>query len=98
MDTLAERLRFARLLTDGSNKRLSSRELDRLAGLCDGHTSLIERGVKPRIELKTAIGLAEVLGLSLDWLALGKGAAPAKDAVIAAVTAARKKARIRAAA
>lgn len=68
------------------------RQLDQLAGLCVGHTSLIERGRKPRIELGTAIGLAKALGLSLDWLALGVGEPPTTEQVEMAIEIARKNA------
>lgn len=81
---LAKRLEHARTLG-----RLSARELDRLAGLGEGHVSMIETGRRPSIEAKTASALAEVLGVSLDWLIAGVGAEPRPRRVVASVEAAR---------
>ena len=68
---------------------LSTRELDRLAGITEGHTSLIETGARPNIEARTAASLARVLGVSLDWLVTGAGKEPSERAVRSAVAAAR---------
>lgn len=68
---------------------ITTRELDRLAGLVQGHTSAIEVGTRPRIEVGTAMGLATALGASLDWLLKGEGKAPSTAAVKRAVEAAR---------
>lgn len=64
---------------------LSARALDRLAGLRAGHVAMIESGARDNIESKTAEGLSRVLGVSLDWLLLGKGDEPTIDAVARAV-------------
>lgn len=62
-NSFGERLRKARL-----SAGLSARGLDKKAGITRGHTSLIEAGVRPNVELKTARALADALGVSLDWL------------------------------
>jgi transcriptional regulator with XRE-family HTH domain len=54
---------------------ISARELDRRAGLAEGHTSLIETGTRG-VEAKTLAALAGALGVSLDWLVLGRDATP----------------------
>lgn len=68
---------------------LSTRELDRLAGLTQGHVSAIENGTRPRVELRTAEAIATVLGISLDWLSSGDGKVPSTRSVRAAVEVAR---------
>ena len=83
-DTLSVRLRQVRGLVG-----LSARELDRLAGLAEGHCSLIENGTRPHVEVRTAQSLARVLGVSLDWLIDGSGRTPSERAVRAAVESAR---------
>lgn len=84
MDTLPSRLGWARKLAG-----LSSREVDRLAGLTLGHAHLIESGRRPRIEVETAQGLARVFGTSIDWLASGLGTAPSEQQIADAVSRAR---------
>ncbi len=84
MSSLSTRLRDARSLTS-----LGTRELDRLAGLTEGHTSAIETGTRPNVEARTAAALARVLGVTLDWLIEGTGKAPSLRAVRAAVEVAR---------
>lgn len=83
-EDFSARLRKARGLVD-----LSARELDRLAGLAEGHTSLIENGTRAAVEAKTAQALARVLGISLDWLIAGLGKMPSERTVRSAVDAAR---------
>lgn len=67
---IADRLKLAR-----SRLGISARELDRRAGLTQGHTSLIETGERS-IEAATAAKLATALGVSLDWLVMGRGVGP----------------------
>lgn len=85
--TVGHRLRAARELV--GLKELSARELDRLAGLHQGHVWAIETGHRPSIESDTAIALARVLGVTLDWLLTGQGDEPIADDVIASVERAR---------
>lgn len=69
--TLSKRLREAR-----QKQGLSASGLDTKAGLTRGHTWQIETGRKPKIEVETAIKLADALGVSLEWLVRGEGAGP----------------------
>ena len=85
--SIAGRLAVARSL---AKPALPARELDRLAGLHQGHVWAIESGHRPNIETDTCIALAKVLGVSLDWLLTGEGDAPDADAVRAAVQTARE--------
>jgi len=84
LPNLAARLRHARILGG-----LSARELDRLAGKTPGHSSLLETSPDIDPSVSTAMAYARVLGLSLDWLAAGEGAAPHRAAVLASVQHAR---------
>jgi transcriptional regulator with XRE-family HTH domain len=54
---------------------LSSHDLDRLAGLAEGHTSLLENG-KRKPAGETAAKLAKALGCSTDWLLCNIGNGP----------------------
>lgn len=67
----------------------SARELDKLAGLTPCHISLIESGRRPNPESETLRAIAGVLGISLDWLVLGKGETPHEEDVRASVDRAR---------
>jgi transcriptional regulator with XRE-family HTH domain len=84
LEDFPERLRRAR-----ERAEISARELDRLAELAYGHTSLIETRHRPRPEMKTAVKLAGVLGLSLDWLLSGIGTEPTAKQIRASVERAR---------
>jgi transcriptional regulator with XRE-family HTH domain len=74
--------RLKKLRTSAS---ISARRLDELAGITQGHTSNIERGVFERVTTSTALALADVLGASLDYLIAGRGAAPAPAEVRSAL-------------
>ena len=83
--SLKDRLR---ILLDATG--LSAREASRLAGHSSpNHVAMILRGeiTEPRID--TAGGIANAFGVSLEWLASGKGPDPDPAAVRAAVDAAR---------
>lgn len=67
------------------------RELDRLARLGEGHTTMIVLGKRKSVEAATASALASVLGVSLDWLVNGEGDPPSAAVVRAAVRAARQR-------
>jgi len=69
---------------------ISARELDRLAGISESHTSLLERSIGDRISARTAVAIARVLGSSLDWLLTGRGLEPTPERVKEAVSSARK--------
>lgn len=64
IEHMGQRLREAREAIG-----ISARELDRRAGLTEGHTSLLEGG--RNMEVGTAAKLAIALGVSLDWLVFG---------------------------
>lgn len=70
---------------------LSQRELSLLAGLTGSHVGLIEQGRVDEPGAATLAKVAEVFGVTLDWLALGVGAAPRPEQVAASVAAARAK-------
>jgi DNA-binding XRE family transcriptional regulator len=74
--SLGDRLRLAREMAG-----IPARELDRLAGLSEGHTANIESGRRPNIEARTASAIATVLGLSLDWLVSDAGSPPSEAAI-----------------
>lgn len=82
--TLADRLRQLREIAG-----IPLRELDRLAGLSEGHCWLIEDGQRPNLEIRTIEALAKTLGATVGWLASGEGRAPAKTKIAAAVGRAR---------
>lgn len=68
---------------------VGNRELDRLAGITEGHSWLIEHRKKPattnNLSANTLAKLADALGCSLDYLASGKGEPPTDDEIAAAV-------------
>lgn len=53
---------------------------------------LLECGARGAPQSSTVVALAEVLGVSLDWLVRGLGEEPTPDAIRAAVDAARARA------
>lgn len=63
---LGKRLRIAR-----ERRNISARELDRLARLTEGHTSVIESR-KVGVSAATAVSLAGILGVSVEWLVKGE--------------------------
>lgn len=83
--SLGDRLALARALVPG----LTAKELARLAGLSPPHVHAIETGLRPRVETRTASALADVLGVSLDWLVRGLGRDPSARRVRGAVADAR---------
>jgi transcriptional regulator with XRE-family HTH domain len=83
-ETIAERLRRARGIAN-----VGSRELDALAGLAAGHTSMIEGRKRSSIDSDTAVKLARALGVSIDWLVTGEGREPTAKTMRAASARAR---------
>jgi hypothetical protein len=67
---------------------MAARELDRLADITEGHTSLLESVVE-NVSAQTLAKVSKVLGVSIDWLVTGEGKEPSERAVKAAVEAAR---------
>ena len=84
---LRERLTEAIVLADD----LSMRELERLAGTCVGLVQGLIAGTKPNPGMVTVCAWAEVLGVSLDWLAGRTDTSPSAEHVRAAVLEARKR-------
>lgn len=72
MDTIAARLKAAR-----EAAHLTERGLSKAAGLSPTHVGLIESGARSTPSAETLGALADALGVSLDWLARGRGEAPA---------------------
>lgn len=72
---------------------ISARGLSKLAGLSEVHVRTIELRDRD-IDTSTAARLATVLGTSLDWLVMGKGTAPRRRKVRAAVEAAKAQAGV----
>ena len=70
---------------------LSLRELDRLSGCAQTIASKVVSGQSTRIELATAKGWAQTLGVSLDWLTGRTDTRPESSGVRAAVIEARRR-------
>lgn len=80
----ADRLRALR-----EKAGISARELDRLAGLREGHTWILEHRKDANPELKTLQALAGALGSSVGYLASEEGEPPTEEQVKAAVAQAK---------
>lgn len=63
-----------------------------LAKLAPGHVRLIESGQRTNVGVETLAPIADVLGVSLDWLVFGRGEPPTIAAVRTAVAAATSRA------
>lgn len=86
MNTLADRLKWARGVTN-----LSARGLAKLAGLAsERHIGLIEEGQRDNPELKTLKAISSTLGVSVGWLADGEEPAPSADDIRRAVAEAQE--------
>lgn len=77
---------------------LSTRELSRLAGLCEVAASHVETGTVESPTIDTVHALARVLGVSIDWLVGESHGRLVADGVERSVEAARRRARRRGAA
>lgn len=71
MKDIASRVRYAR-----KKRGLAMHALALRAGLSNAYISLFERKTWPDPGISTVIKLAEALDVSLDWLALERGAEP----------------------
>lgn len=87
-DSLQARLKWAREVAG-----LSARALSELAGLHPSHVGLVERGGPRRdtVDARTLLAIADVLGVSMDWLFAGKGTRPSPDAISHAVQKRRRR-------
>jgi transcriptional regulator with XRE-family HTH domain len=83
-----DRVRAARELL---SPKLSTKELDRLAGFTEGLVWSIEKNGGEKAEAKNLDAIARVLGVSMDWLVRGEGEPPTASSIAAAVDAARVK-------
>jgi transcriptional regulator with XRE-family HTH domain len=81
---IGEKLKAARELGN-----ISSRELDRLAGLREGVSWKVESSKTGNVETKTLAAQARVLGLDLEYLVNDAGTKPTRDSVQAAIARAR---------
>lgn len=88
LSTMVERLQLARDLGG-----VSARELGLLAGMAHSAVGWIERSSGDGPTSKSLERIVGVLGVSLDWLVLGKGNAPEARDVRAAVARARRRAQ-----
>lgn len=73
--TFGDRLASARL----AKGIASARELDRLAHIAEGYTSLLESGYRKMPGARIALRLAEALGVSVEWLVNGDGDEPSAE-------------------
>lgn len=82
----------ARLAKLRQQAQLSQRELSRLAGVADTYVRLCEGGARREPCVEHVARLVLVLGASLDWLVLGRGAPPTRQALRLAVVRAEQSA------
>lgn len=69
--TVAERIAQAR-----EAKGITAYALSKLCQLSTSHVSMIERGLRPRLEIETVIRIAQALESTTDWILTGKGDPP----------------------
>lgn len=74
-ETVGQRLQRIR-----EDRGYSRRELDRRASISEGMTSLLERDMRDHYEAQTIVRIAEVLGVTTDWLLRGVGPDPLRPA------------------
>lgn len=86
--TFASRLRQTR-----EAAKISGSELSKLAGVSRGLVSSIETGTTTRPQITTLMAIANVFGVSCEYLLNGEGAAPTKAELRERLIAARKAAR-----
>lgn len=82
---VGERIRMAREMVTVEGRKLSSRELSRLARVSPSVVNHIERGRSEMPGFETLVALADLLGASVDWLATGRGEAPTQEQAQAAI-------------
>lgn len=71
---------------------LTLREVARLAGFSESYPALIASGEREIVGSDVAAKIADVFGVSLDYLLRGRGERPSSKRIQAAVAAARRKA------
>ena len=70
---------------------LSQRELDRLAGITEGHSNALERDPRHGVTAAIVTRLAAVFGVTIDWLYCGKGPTPSDSDIMRAVQRTRRR-------
>lgn len=83
-ETIGMRIRWAR-----EQIKISGRELARVSGLGENTVGKIESGGSRDPSASSLIALADALGVSIDWLADGRGPTPTKEQLRVAVERAR---------
>jgi transcriptional regulator with XRE-family HTH domain len=83
----------ARIETLRTLAELSARELDALADLTAGHTRFLELGRTDRVEVRTLAKIADVFGVTLDWLYTGDGSCPRNESIRDTVARHRRRAQ-----
>jgi transcriptional regulator with XRE-family HTH domain len=83
--TIGQRLKALR------GDSISTKELDKLAGLTSGTTWMLERSTSDNAQTKTLEPLAVTLGVTLDYLVRGKGPKPTRAQLDKALERARAK-------
>jgi hypothetical protein len=84
--TPGERIQYARELLE---PKLSTKELDFLAGFKPGFVWSVEDSGGANTESSRLDRIARVLGVSMDWLIRGDGDPPTAESVAASVAVAR---------
>lgn len=76
-------------LKDLRGADVSTKELDKLSGVSPGTVWAIEKSQSGNAQAKTLAPISRVLGVSLDYLIRGDGERPTREAIRAALDAAR---------
>lgn len=67
--------------------KITATRLSVLAGLDRSHVRVILQGHRGNLGAHTAVSIAAVAGVSLDWLVCGAGPTPSAERILAAVSA-----------
>ncbi len=92
LSTLAGRLRSAREKGGIKQRRLCQLSRALGEGVSTSYVSMLELGQRTNPEVEKLGQIAAVLGVSVDWLAFGRGPAPSAKRIRAAVETAKAKA------
>lgn len=80
-------------LRNMATPKVTLRELDRLTGLREGHVAMLEKRSNTRVEARTISLIAEVFGVSMEWLYRGRGRAPSPQTIAMPLARARRASR-----
>jgi transcriptional regulator with XRE-family HTH domain len=64
---------------------LSTKQLDKLADLSEGHVSTLENRDKDNVSARVVLLLADTIGCTMDFLYAGRGRQPPANDILAAV-------------